>query len=121
MPSAAPVALTLAPTGRLPAPATKVAEDLLARLDHALPGRMERFYLVGSACMGAFRLGRSDVDFVAIVDRRLARAELARLGALHLGRWTSALVRHVAIQRRWPLVCNRFYREAPTWRVRRSR
>jgi hypothetical protein len=62
----------------LPAPATQIAEGLLARLDRALPGRIEGFYVVGSACMGAFRLG-----------------------AVHLGRWMSALVRDVAVRRRW--------------------
>ncbi len=93
----------------LPAPATQIAEDLLARLDHALPGRIEGFYVVGSACMGTFRPGRSDVDFVAVADRELSRLELARLGAVHLGRWTSALVGDVAIRRRWPLVCNGIY------------
>lgn len=93
----------------LPAPAGQIAEDLLARLDHALPGRIEGFYVVGSACMGAFRPGRSDLDFVAVVDRELSRRELVRLGAVHLGRWTSTLVRDVAIRRSWPFVCNGFY------------
>jgi hypothetical protein len=91
------------------APARSVAEDLLARLDRALPGRIEGFYVVGSACMGAFRPGRSDLDFVAIAGRDLRRAELERLRVVHLGRWTSALVRDVAIRRRWPFVCNGFY------------
>ena len=61
------------------APTRSVAEDLLARLDRALPGRIEGFYVVGSACMGAFRPGRSDLDFVAIAGRDLRRAELERL------------------------------------------
>ncbi|MGH2881557.1 MAG: aminoglycoside adenylyltransferase domain-containing protein [Solirubrobacteraceae bacterium] len=93
----------------LPAPAKQIAEDLLARLDRALPARIEGFYVVGSASIGAFRDGRSDVDFVAVADRELSRTELARLGAVHLGRWTSALVRDVAMRRRWPFVCNGIY------------
>ena len=93
----------------LPAPAAQVAEDLLARLDRVLPGRIEGFYVVGSACMGAFREGRSDVDFVAIVDRDLTRAELARLQAVHAGRWASALVHDLGLSRRWPLVANGMY------------
>jgi hypothetical protein len=32
----------------LPAPARQTAEDLLARLDRALPGRIEGLYVVGS-------------------------------------------------------------------------
>jgi predicted nucleotidyltransferase len=87
-------------SGALPAPASEVVGDLLARLDRALPGRVEGLYVVGSAAMGAFRPGRSDVDFVAIVDRNLSRAELVRLRALHIGRWTSALVRDTARRRR---------------------
>jgi len=59
--------------------------------------------------MGAFRVGRSDLDFVAPVDRSLPRGELVRLGAVHMGRWTSALVRDVAIGRRWPFMCNGIY------------
>ena len=59
--------------------------------------------------MGAFVAGRSDVDFVAIVDRWLSRGELARLGALHMGRWASAVVRDVGLRRRWPFVCNGVY------------
>lgn len=87
----------------------RVAGDLLARLDRALPGRIDGFYVVGSASMGAFRPGRSDVDFVAIVDRELREAELRRLRTLHAGRWTVALIRDTALRRRWPLVCNGIY------------
>jgi predicted nucleotidyltransferase len=87
----------------------KAADDLLARLDRAAPGRIEGFYVVGSAAMGAFRPGRSDVDFVAIVDGDLRPAELLRLGALHSAAWASALVRDTVVRRRWPLVCNGVY------------
>lgn len=93
----------------LPAPARATVEDLLAHLDRAVPGRVEGFYVVGSACLGAFRPGRSDIDFVAIVDGPLDPPELARLRALHHRHWTAALVRDVALRRRWPLVCNGSY------------
>ena len=96
----------------LPELARNAAEDLLARVDRVVPGGVESFYVVGSACMGAFRPGRSDVDFVAIVDRDLERAELAKLRAVHVGRWTVSLIRDVALRRRWPLVCNGIYLKA---------
>ncbi|MBV9838726.1 MAG: nucleotidyltransferase domain-containing protein, partial [Solirubrobacterales bacterium] len=86
-----------------------VAEDLLARLDRAVPGRIQGFYVVGSASMGAFRAGRSDVDFVAIVDGELRPAELRRLRALHVGRWISSLIHDTALRGRWPLICNGVY------------
>lgn len=62
--------------------------------------------------MGAFRAGRSDVDFVAIVNGALGRRELARLRAAHVGRWTAALAHDVALRQRWPLVCNGIYIQA---------
>lgn len=93
----------------LPAPASEVVGDLLRRLDRALPGRVEGLYVVGSAATGAFRPGRSDIDFVALLDRDLSRVELARLCAVHMGRWISALVRDTALRWRWPLVCNGIY------------
>lgn len=86
--------------------------DLLARLDRAVPGRIAGFYVVGSASMGAFRPGRSDVDFVALAAGNLCPAELRRLRALHLGRWSSALTHDAAWRRRWPLVCNGIYLKA---------
>jgi len=55
----------------------------LADADRMLPGRIDAFYLVGSSALGAFRCGRSDVDFVAVVDRDLTTVELRRLRLLH--------------------------------------
>ena len=62
------------------------ARDLLARLERAVPGRIEGVYVVGSASMDAFRPGRSDVDFVAVVEGDFRATELLRLRAVHLGR-----------------------------------
>jgi hypothetical protein len=95
--------------GGLPAAVRDAVEDLLARLDRGLPGRIEGFYVVGSACLGAFRPDRSDVDFVAIADGRLDARELRRLRAIHLSAWGAALARDVALRRRWPLSCNGSY------------
>jgi hypothetical protein len=85
-------------------------DDLLVGLDRALPGRIEGFYVVGSVCLGAFRPGRSDVDFVATVaGGELDAGELRRLRRIHLNRWAGALAWDVAMRRRWPLVCNGSY------------
>jgi Nucleotidyltransferase domain len=67
----------------VPAAPLAVVDDLLARLDRALPGRVKGFYVVGSVSLGAFRPGRSDVDFVSILDRELTAAELARLRVVY--------------------------------------
>jgi hypothetical protein len=97
---------------RLPTPVAQRVDDLLARLDRALPGRVEGFYVVGSACLGAFREGRSDIDFVAIADGGFGPEEVRRLRAVHLGRWAAALVRDAVVRQRWPLVCNGSYLES---------
>jgi hypothetical protein len=95
----------------LPPPVAERVDDLLARLDRALPGRVEGFYVVGSACLGAFREGRSDIDFVAIANGDFSSAEVRRLRSVHLGRWVAALARDAVVRRRWPLVCNGSYLE----------
>lgn len=84
-------------------------EDLLARLDRELPGQIKGFYVVGSTCLGAFRDGRSDVDFVAILTGELDADEADRLRAIHRRLWLLVLARDGARRRRWPLVCNGSY------------
>jgi predicted nucleotidyltransferase len=88
---------------------TNALKEFLHRVDRAIPGRVEGFYIVGSACMGAFRPGRSDIDFVAVVERALQLHELRRLRHAVLQSWTLALSRDLAVARRWPLACNGVY------------
>ena len=51
----------------------------LRTVDRLLPGRIAGFYLVGSVALGAYRRGRSDIDFVAVVDGGLTVADTRRL------------------------------------------
>ncbi len=95
----------------LPASVARRVDDLLTRLDRALPGRVEGFYVVGSVGLAAFREGRSDIDFVAILEGGLDADEVRRLRAIHLGRWARAVLGDGALRRRWPLVCNGSYLE----------
>jgi hypothetical protein len=89
-------------------PALERAVDRYVRLaDRLLPGRLEGFYVVGSAALGAFRPSRSDVDFVAVVDRDLTTAELRRLRALHAASAVPSGLRAAARGRlALPGVCN---------------
>lgn len=50
-------------------------------VDRVLPGRVVDIHLTGSVAQGAYRPGRSDIDVVVVVDRRLTRSELVRLRA----------------------------------------
>ncbi|MFI6906790.1 nucleotidyltransferase domain-containing protein [Nonomuraea sp. NPDC050394] len=55
----------------------------LSIADRLLPGRITGFYVVGSTALGAFRRGRSDIDFVAVTEGTIG---LPRLRALQ---WTA--------------------------------
>ncbi|MDQ6882638.1 MAG: DUF4111 domain-containing protein [Candidatus Dormibacteraeota bacterium] len=75
--------------------------------DRVLPGRLEAFYLVGSVALGAFRPGRSDIDFVAVIDGSSTGRELLLLRALNW--WGSALAVWWTLatgNRRWPAGLN---------------
>lgn len=45
-----------------------VTGRLIELLDTQLPGQLVAFYLVGSVALGDYREGRSDIDFVAVLD-----------------------------------------------------
>lgn len=68
----------------LPALVESAVSRYLDLEDRLLPGRVTGFYLVGSLALDAFRPGRSDIDFVAVLDRGLSPDELRRLRAVHL-------------------------------------
>jgi hypothetical protein len=56
---------------------------LLRLLDWLLPGRCVGLYGVGSLAVGDFDPKRSDLDFIAVFDRRLSSAEMVRLRLVH--------------------------------------
>lgn len=64
--------------------AKQSARRHLARLDRALPGRIVGFHLIGSSALGAWRPGRSDIDYVAVVDGRLDADGLRALRRVHI-------------------------------------
>ena len=70
-------------TAMLPAVVDELVGRYLREVDLAAPGAIEGFYVVGSTALGAFRPGRSDVDFVAVIGGRAprCRAEPVTAGA----------------------------------------
>lgn len=66
---------------RLPPSVEAAVARYLGLADRALPGRIIGFHVVGSVALGGYRPARSDIDFVAILDRSLDAAELRRLKA----------------------------------------
>jgi Domain of unknown function (DUF4111)/Nucleotidyltransferase domain len=79
----------------------------LDRLDRRLPGVVTGFYVVGSIALGGFRPGRSDIDFVATLERELSPGELAALRDVHRRASVGEGLRTLTTgPRSWPLVCN---------------
>jgi hypothetical protein len=55
----------------------------LEAVDDALPGFVSGLYLVGSAALGAWQPGHSDIDMLIFTSRVPARSDLAALRELH--------------------------------------
>ncbi|HKY68714.1 MAG TPA: nucleotidyltransferase domain-containing protein [Acidimicrobiales bacterium] len=73
-----------AATARLPDDVEHAVRRYLRLVDRLLPGRIVGFHLIGSVALGAYRRGRSDIDFVATVDGDLSPADLRRLRIVHV-------------------------------------
>ncbi len=59
------------------------ARHLVALLDRHMPGLLKSLNLIGSATDGDFRVGQSDLDFVAVLARSLSEAEVEGLVVVH--------------------------------------
>lgn len=67
----------------LPALAQVTANTHIAMLERALPGRLAGYWVVGSAALGDFVSGKSDVDFVAFTAGPLAPEDTETLRRIH--------------------------------------
>lgn len=67
----------------LPALVQITVNTHIGMLNTALPGRLVAYYVTGSAALGDFVEGRSDVDFVAVTGAPLKPEELERLRGVH--------------------------------------
>ncbi|MGW5667674.1 nucleotidyltransferase domain-containing protein [Micromonospora sp. NPDC003776] len=61
----------------------EVTRRYLRAVDQALPGYVRSLYLVGSAALGAWQAGVSDIDTVIMTSRPASTEDLARLAAIH--------------------------------------
>ena len=69
--------------------AARLAHQYLRVADRILGRRLVGFYLVGSAALGGFRRGQSDIDFVAVLDE--ARDDdVAIIRRVHRRAWVRA-------------------------------
>ncbi len=91
----------------LPGVVDELVGRYLRQVDLAAPGAIEGFYVVGSTALGAFRPGRSDVDFVAVSGDGLPVVELDLLRRAQRRLYAADLA-HTFLRPpwRWPLTCN---------------
>jgi hypothetical protein len=94
----------------VPEDADRAVRRYLRLVDRLLPGRIVGFYVVGSVALGAFRPGQSDIDFVAVAEGDLDRADMRRLRAVHAATALRSAVPSVARGKMMaPGVCNGVY------------
>jgi predicted nucleotidyltransferase len=70
-------------TRRLHQQVERVVGAYLMAVDEQAPGVVEGLYLTGSAALGDFRPGASDIDFVAVTADKPEHAVVGALGRVH--------------------------------------
>ncbi|MEH7609700.1 aminoglycoside adenylyltransferase domain-containing protein [Gottfriedia acidiceleris] len=60
-----------------------VLDTYLQYFDLKLPNLIDSFYLYGSITLGAFKNGFSDIDFIAVVKRKVSDADVKILREIH--------------------------------------
>jgi Nucleotidyltransferase domain len=71
------------PAGLLPVEVRALTGRYLEAIDDALPGFVEGLYVVGSAALGAWQPGVSDVDTLIVTSRAAGGTDLAVLAEVH--------------------------------------
>ncbi|MFJ8063671.1 aminoglycoside adenylyltransferase domain-containing protein [Psychrobacillus sp. NPDC096426] len=61
----------------------EVLDDYFHLLEWKLPNLLEGYYLYGSTSLGAFEDGYSDIDFIAIIKRKLTESDIKKLQEIH--------------------------------------
>ncbi|MBY6036638.1 DUF4111 domain-containing protein [Fictibacillus nanhaiensis] len=70
-------------TNCIPKTVNQVINEYLNVMEGRLPNLLESFYIFGSVSIGAFQEGMSDIDFVAVVKRKLSETDVAQLKDVH--------------------------------------
>ena len=68
---------------RIPVLVQPLIENYVSRLNEHLPDLLCGFYVVGSIALGEFNHYFSDIDFVAVLNRRMTPGETGKLQSIH--------------------------------------
>jgi hypothetical protein len=68
---------------KVPEKVNEVVNDYFKVVEERLPNLLESFYLFGSVSLGAYQDGMSDIDFYAVIKRKLTDADVEVLKQVH--------------------------------------
>lgn len=68
---------------QLPVVVQTILKDYIALFHERLPNTLEGFYIQGSIALNAYVNDSSDIDFIAIINRRLSGEEVEVLAEIH--------------------------------------
>lgn len=68
---------------RIPDPVQPILEMYFARLNTQFPDLLNSFYIVGSIALGEFNEYFSDIDFIAVLHRKIIPTEFEKLQKIH--------------------------------------
>lgn len=69
--------------GNIPEKAKEIIKEHISRIETDLPNFLEGYYIYGSASLGAFDYGTSDIDFIAVVKRKATEEDINVLKKVH--------------------------------------
>lgn len=67
----------------IPDKAKEIIEEHIKMIESSLPNFLESYYIYGSVSLGAFNYGLSDIDFIAVVKRKITDVDINILKEIH--------------------------------------
>lgn len=67
----------------IPEKAKEVIDTHINMIELKLPNFLKAYYIYGSVSLGAFDYGLSDIDFIAVVKRKVTEADINILKEIH--------------------------------------
>lgn len=68
---------------RIPVLVQPIIENYVLRLNERFPDLLNSFYIVGSIALGEFNEYFSDIDFIAVLNRKMTLVETKKLQGIH--------------------------------------
>lgn len=67
----------------IPEKVKEIVDEHIKMIELSLPNFLESYYIYGSVVLDAFDYGKSDIDFIAVVERKATEADINLLKTIH--------------------------------------